>query len=192
VRIGGLQKVSFIDFPETIASVVFTQGCNWRCPWCHNPALVFPEKFQTPIPEATVFDFLRSRIGSIEGVVISGGEPTLHADLGEFLKKIKSIGFRTKLDTNGSNPEHLETLLQSGLLDFVAMDIKSSPETYDRLTGVTVDLEDIQKSIKLIQQSGILHEFRTTRVPHLHTEDDIVGIKKLAGISDPVRFQDFA
>lgn len=192
MRIGGFQKVSFIDFPETIASVVFTQGCNWRCPWCHNPRLVYADQFEDPIPEALILEYLKSRIGQVEGVVVSGGEPTLHTDLGEFMGNIRKLGLKTKLDTNGSHPEHLKTLLDANLLDYVAMDIKSAPESYNRLTGVKIDMTKIVRSINLIQQSNIAHEFRTTRVPHLHSKEDFVGIKKLIGELDCIRIQEFA
>lgn len=191
MHIGGFQKVSFIDFPETIASVVFTQGCNWRCPWCHNPRLVYPEKFEETIPEDTIFDYLASRTGYIEGVVVTGGEPTLHRDLGEFLDSVRTLGFKTKLDTNGSHPEHLQRLLEADRVDFVAMDIKSGPDSYNHLCGVEVDLSKIQKTIALIKQSNVPHEFRMTHVPHLHKDGDIEGARKLIGTDEVLRIQEF-
>ena len=191
MRIGGFQKVSFIDFPETIASVIFSQGCNWRCPWCHNPALVYPERFEKPIPDTTIYHYLSSRIGSIEGVVVSGGEPTLQHDLGQFLGKIRSMGFKTKLDTNGSRPDHLRQLLEAKLLDFVAMDIKSAPESYNRLCGVEVHLTNIRESIALIQQSGVSHEFRMTHVPHLHQKGDVERAGELVGSKESLKIQHY-
>ena len=191
MHIGGFQKVSFLDFPDTIASVVFTQGCNWRCPWCHNPNLVYPDQFEPSIPESEILSFLKNRTHSIEGVVVSGGEPTLHNDLADFFKSVRELGFKTKLDTNGSNPDHLQRLLSGSLIDFVAMDIKSAPETYSNLVGVPVNLEKIKASIQLIQSSGIAHEFRSTRIPHLHTSTDYEGIQQLIGASETITWQDY-
>ena len=190
MRVGGFQKLSFIDFPETIASVVFTQGCNWRCSWCHNPALVYPEQFESPIPEEEIFSYLISRKKYIEGVVVSGGEPTLQADLPDFLERVRALGFKTKLDTNGSRPDKLAELLDRRLLDYVAMDIKSAPETYSRLIGVSVDICLIEESVSRIKASGIPHQFRTTHIPHLHMDEDLVAVEKLAG--EPVLRQEYS
>jgi pyruvate formate lyase activating enzyme len=190
MQIGGFQKLSFIDFPETIASVVFTQGCNWRCPWCHNPGLVYPEQFDSPIPEEEIFSYLVSRKKYIEGVVVSGGEPTLQADLPDFLERVRELGFKTKLDTNGSRPSKLAELLDRQLLDFVAMDIKSAPETYSKLIGVSVDIRLVEESVHRIKSSGLPYQFRTTHIPHIHTEEDLTAVEKLAG--EPVLRQEYS
>lgn len=179
MQIGGFQKLSFIDFPEIIASVVFTQGCNWRCPWCHNPNLVYPDRFEDPIPEKTVFDYLTNRRDQIEGVVISGGEPTLHKDLPDFIQRIKKMGFLIKLDTNGSCPDELESLVQSDLLDYIAMDVKGSLKSYSTIVGTQPNLKTIRQSISLIRGSGIKHEFRSTIVPKLHQKQDASDLAEL-------------
>ncbi len=185
MMIGGLQKLTLIDYPGKIACTVFTVGCNFRCHFCHNPELINPAKFKLSeiIEEKVFFDFLNSRHGLLDGVCITGGEPTLYPDLPEFIKKIKELGFLVKLDTNGTNPEMIGVLVAEKLIDYVAMDIKtklktqnSKFKTYDEVVGVKVDLSNIEKSIKIIMQSGIDYEFRTTMVPKLHTEEDIMQI----------------
>jgi len=165
--IGGLQKLTLIDYPGKIAATVFTVGCNFSCAFCHNPELVDPEKIkkQPIISEKEFFEFLTNRKGMLEGVCITGGEPTLHKDLPEFIKKIKKLGFSIKLDTNGSNPEMLKKLIDNNLIDYLAMDIKGP-------------LQIPKKSVELIKNSGIDYEFRTTVVPILHTKEDIIQIAK--------------
>jgi len=182
VIIGGLQKLTLIDYPGKVACTVFTVGCNFRCHFCHNPELIDPEKFDAGerIEENIFFDFLKSRQGLLDGVCVTGGEPTLHPDLPEFLKKIKALGFLVKLDTNGTNPEMLAALISEKLVDYVAMDIKTSlqKDLYEKVTGTTVDIDNIKKSVAAIMQSGLEYEFRTTVVPGLHSEDDIISLAK--------------
>lgn len=162
MRIGGLQKFSFIDFPNKTAAIVFTQGCNFKCSYCHNPELVYPDMYQLPIPEEQVFAFLESRKNQLDAVVITGGEPTLQSDLIEFIKKVKAMGFLVKLDTNGSNPKVLEQIINQKLVDFIAMDIKAPFDKYNLVCCVPINIENIKTSIELIKNSGIDFLFRTT------------------------------
>ncbi|MGA2477919.1 MAG: anaerobic ribonucleoside-triphosphate reductase activating protein [Spirochaetia bacterium] len=170
--IGGLQKFSLVDFPGMIAAIVFSRGCGFRCPYCHNPELVDPKKYAEAIPQGAVMDFLAARKGQLQGVVVTGGEPTLHADLPDFLTAIRGLGFATKLDTNGSNPDMLFGILERGLVDYVAMDIKAPLASYGRLVAAPVRTQDIKRSISLIIESGVTHEFRTTYLePELSVDD---------------------
>jgi pyruvate formate lyase activating enzyme len=148
--IGGLQKFSLIDYPHKISAIIFTIGCNFRCPFCHNPELVNPKLYPEKIPEKDVFEFLKNRIEKLDAVVITGGEPSLHKDLYQFISKIKSMGFLVKLDTNGTNPHILKRLINDNLLDYIAMDVKSSFDRYDEVVGTKVDLEKIKESIEII------------------------------------------
>ena len=182
MRIGGYVPCSLSDFPGHLAAVVFTQGCNWRCPWCHNPALVYvPDHFTPPLAEADVLARLAARRGKLDGVVVSGGEPTLQADLAAFLAKVKSLGFATKLDTNGSRPEVVQALLAAQLVDFVAMDIKAPWARYAEATGVPVDTAILTETLVLLRASGIAHQLRTTRWPGLTTADCIAIAALTAG-----------
>ena len=176
--IGGLQKSTLIDYPGKVAATVFTVGCNFKCGFCHNPELVDPKKIkrQPKISEAAFFDFLESRQGLLDGICITGGEPAIQPDIIDFIKKIKENKFLVKLDTNGSQPKILEKLFNQNLLDFVAMDIKSSQESYSKTTGVNVNLQDIQKTIDLIKQSKVDYEFRTTIAPGLIDNEEIEKI----------------
>jgi len=181
MMLGGLQKLTLIDYPGKIACTVFTIGCNFRCPFCHNPELVDRaiSKLSEIIEEEDFFSFLESRRGLLDGVCITGGEPTLQPDLPEFIKKIKKLGFLVKLDTNGTNPEMLVKLLEENLLDYIAMDVKAPlkvSSSYKNATGTNLNLDGIRRSIKLIMGSGIDYEFRTTIVPGLHTEDGILSL----------------
>lgn len=175
--LGGLQKLTLIDYPEKIAATVFTVGCNFSCPFCHNPNLVDVQKIlkEPKIEEKDFFDFLKNRQGMLEGVCVSGGEPTINKDLPEFLTKIKELGFLVKLDTNGTNPALLENLLKKGLIDYIAMDIKAPLEKYKKIVGPQVLLEDIQRSVELTR-SLPEYEFRTTVLPALHSKKDILSI----------------
>lgn len=175
---GGLQKLTLIDYPGKVAATAFTIGCNFLCSFCHNPELVDPKlmKEQPLISEGEFFEFLKSRQGILDGVCVTGGEPTLHKDLPEFLVKIKSLGFAVKLDTNGSYPQRLEKLIKEKLVDYIAMDIKGPFERYEEIVGV-VNLEKIKKSIEMIKNFPE-YEFRTTVVPKFHTEEDIIQIAK--------------
>lgn len=189
--IGGLEKLSLIDFPGCIATIVFTNSCNFRCHFCYNPMLVltagenkveYKEEGHSLISEDDFFLFLESRIGKIDGVVISGGEPTLQADLEEFIIKIRKLGFKIKLDTNGTNHEILKKLLDKKILDYVAMDIKAPLSKYEKIVGVKVNIENIKKSVELLMAGDLPYEFRTTLVPSLHSLEDIIKISvEIAG-----------
>lgn len=182
MQIGGLQKLTLIDYPGKLACTVFFVGCNFRCPFCHNSQLVLEEgiKEQPNISEAAFLKFIKERKGLMEGVCLTGGEPTLQNDLPDFMKKIKKLGFLVKLDTNGSNPEMLKIMFKEKIVDYIAMDVKSplKNEKYDEGAGVKVDLEKIKKSIELVKNSGVDYEFRTTVVPLMHTKEDILQIAK--------------
>ena len=159
--IGGLQKTSLLDFPKKIAAIVFTQGCNFRCGYCHNAELL-DFSAEPKVKEEDFFDFLTKRKGKLDGVVITGGEPTVQSGLKEFILKIKDLGFEVKLDTNGTNPKVLSELLQ--IIDYVAMDIKAPFTKYGMIAGVNVNIENIRESINLIISSNVDYEFRTTVV----------------------------
>jgi pyruvate formate lyase activating enzyme len=175
MQIASFQKLTLLDFPGRTAATVFTPGCNFRCGFCHNPELVLPEKFPELIPESEFFEFLDRRKKLLDGVCVTGGEPTLQKDLPSFLKKIRRRGFATKLDTNGSHPEILEKLFRENLLDFVALDIKSSPENYAKLVGVDI-FEKVRASKNLISQSGVEFELRTTLIREIHDEKEFAKI----------------
>jgi pyruvate formate lyase activating enzyme len=191
MKIGGLLKLSLIDYPGKIAAVIFTQGCNFRCPYCHNPELVLPENFCEPIEEGVVFDFLRRRKGQIEGVVVTGGEPTMQKDLIEFLGKVKEMGYSVKLDTNGSNPEILQKIVDLHLADYIAMDIKASLEKYPQLTPLKDCVENINRSINIILGSQVAHEFRTTLAQPIISEEDLPKIVSLIKGTQRYRLQRF-
>jgi pyruvate formate lyase activating enzyme len=176
--IGGLQKFSLVDFPGRIAATVFCRGCSFRCPYCHNPQLVDPARYTDLIPQIEVLDFLAARRGQLQGVVLSGGEPTLHEDLPDFLTAVRELGFSTKLDTNGSNPDLLSNILERGLVDYIAMDIKAPLASYERLVAAPVRVLDIQRSIDLIIASGVAHEFRTTYLEPVLSIDDMREIAR--------------
>ncbi len=164
MNIGGFQKNSLIDFPETIASVVFTQGCNFICPYCHNPDLVVSplKRADHLYDEKKIFKFLEKRKGFLEGVVITGGEPTLQKDLILFCEKVKTMGYKIKLDSNGTRPEILETLFNDELVDYIAMDIKTNLENYNLVISEKFDVQKIEKSISRLMEKAPLYEFRTT------------------------------
>jgi pyruvate formate lyase activating enzyme len=174
--IKGLQKTTLIDFPGRVSCTVFTAGCNFRCGFCQNPALVQVNSDLPLIKEKDFFSFLDSRKKWLQGVCISGGEPTLHADLPEFCSQIKEKGFEVKLDSNGSKPETLKKLIQKNLVDFIAMDIKTSMKKYSLLCGIKVDLKKINESIELIRNSGIEYEFRCTVIPEFFSKEDALSI----------------
>jgi pyruvate formate lyase activating enzyme len=185
MRIGGFVPCSLSDYPGHLAAVVFTQGCNWCCPWCHNPALVYPEQFTPTLSAADVLVRLAARLGKLDGVVVTGGEPTLQPDLAEFLAKLKVLGFRVKLDTNGSRPSIVRDLLAAGLVDFVAMDLKAPWPRYAEAVGVPVDIAALAETIALLRASGIAHQLRTTRWPGL-TGGDEPALRALASGSPHV------
>lgn len=178
--IAGLQKLTLLDYPGKTAAIVFTYGCNFRCPYCHN-ALIVTEKLQDEISENEVFAFLEKRKGILDAVCITGGEPTLQKDLRAFIVKVRELGYAVKLDTNGTNPDLLDELLSEGLVDYVAMDIKNSPEKYNATASVGTDMSKIMKSISLIKDKAPDCEFRTTITAELHSEKDIESICELIG-----------
>lgn len=177
--IGGFQKFSLIDYPGKVSAVVFTQGCNFRCSYCHNPKLVNQEFFGEPINEKEVLSFLDMRKGLIDGVVITGGEPLLQLDDEVFIKEVKEKGYAIKLDTNGSNPRRLEELLSRNLLDCIAMDYKAPIEKYSSIVCTEVNIDHIRKTLALIAQCGILYEVRTTLFRGLTTNDVLRMMKEL-------------
>ncbi len=178
MNIQGYQKLTLLDFPGKVACTVFTGGCNLRCPFCHNASLVKHPREQENA-EDEVIGYLEKRRGVLEGVCITGGEPLLQPDLLSFIKKVKEMGFSVKLDTNGSDPVRLESILSSGLVDYVAMDVKSSPEGYERAIGQKGEFGPFLQSMNLLRKSGVPYEFRTTLVKGIHTRRDIEGLAVL-------------
>ena len=181
IRIGGMQKMTLLDYPDKVAATIFTGGCNFKCPFCHNKDLVFlPESYEFFDPEE-VMQYLEKRKGLLDGVCISGGEPLLQDGLLDFITDIKKMGYLVKIDTNGSYPDKLQKLLDSGLVDYVAMDIKNCPERYAGTVGVNPEvfhMELIQKSIDILQNGTVDYEFRTTVVKELHTKENLVDLAK--------------
>ena len=189
MRIGGLQKFSFIDYPGKTAAIIFTQGCNFKCSYCHNPQLVYPSLFQVSIPEEEIFAFLESRKNQLDGVVITGGEPTLQSDLTEFITKVKNMGFLIKLDTNGSNPKVLEQIIKQKLVNFIAMDIKAPFDKYNSVCCVPVNIDNIKLSINLIKKSGINFLFRTTYDKTKLFDKDIQTMTDFLNVADFYKIQ---
>lgn len=187
VAIGGIVKFSTVDYPGYAVASIFTIGCNMRCGYCHNPELVLPEQYADTIPENEILAFLQTRRGLLDGVAISGGEPTIQPDLPTFITKIKAMGFRVKLDTNGTNPIMLRQLIKAKLVDFVAMDIKGPLDKYQQIAARPVDTQAIQESVTLIKT--IPHEFRTTIVAGQLAADDFQDIGKLVSGADRFALQ---
>jgi len=177
IQIGGFQKVTLLDYPDQVACIIFTVGCNYRCPFCQNSELVLHN--EGIYDEKEILDYLEQRKNVLDGVVISGGEPTVQKDLKEFIKKIKKIGLLVKLDTNGTNPDLLADLIKNKLIDYVAMDIKTDLDKYKEITIINPQVDKIKKSIKLLQESNIDHEFRTTIMKNYHSLMDLVKICQL-------------
>ena len=174
--ISGLQKLTLLDYPGHVACTVFTGGCNFRCPFCHNASLVIPGRVSEEMTEEGVLEFLKKRQGVLDGVAITGGEPLIHRDMPEFLRKIKALGYKIKLDTNGTSPELLQYIIEEKLADRVAMDIKSAPEEYAAATGLEKpDMASIERSKNLLLEGRTDYEFRTTVVKGIHTEESIRG-----------------
>ena len=181
MNIQGFQKLTLLDFPGRTACTVFTGGCNLRCPFCHNGPLV-RTPMEHPNAYAEVLDYLEKRQGILDGICVTGGEPLLQPDLKEFLRQVRRWGYAVKLDTNGSLPERLEDILRSGLVDYVAMDVKSSPGGYAKAVGTEVDVAVYERSIHILRDSGLPYELRTTAVGGLHTPEDFMAIGQwLAG-----------
>jgi pyruvate formate lyase activating enzyme len=184
---GGIQRVSLIDYPKTVACVLFSRGCNFRCPFCHNPHLVVPSLYRKALDAVYVDSFLEKRKKNLDGVVVSGGEPTIQEDIVYYLKKLKCSGYKVKLDTNGGRPDVLDTIATLRLVDYIAMDVKAPLDRYEKLCGVPVDVGRIKDSILLIKGSGLLHEFRTTVVKPLLDLGDLAMIRTLLGNGEPYR-----
>lgn len=178
MKIAGLQKMTLLDFPGKVACTVFLGGCNFRCPYCHNSELLDGQA--EPVMDMDgLLAFLEKRRGLLDGVCVSGGEPTLHSELPELLERIKALGYAVKLDTNGYRPAVLEALVDRGLVDYVAMDIKSGPEHYSRTAGVAeLHLERIERSIRFLMEGRVDYEFRTTVVTPLHDDASIEGMAR--------------
>jgi len=181
MKIAALQKTSFVDYPGKIAAVVFTQGCNLNCVYCHNRMLIGKDEGCNGISVTEVFEYLRKRQGLLDAVVISGGEPTLQSDLAEFIENVHRLDYRVKLDTNGTHPTVLASLMGAGLLDYVAMDIKVPPEKYESICRVPVYLDAIEASIDLLLSAKLDYEFRTTVVPQLTQSDILIIGRRLQG-----------
>ena len=176
MKIGGFQKTSLLDYPDTLSAIIWTVDCNFRCPFCYNKNLV--DGTVELIPEEEILSFLKKRKGLLEGLVISGGEPLLQKDIEGFCSRVKKLGYLIKVDTNGSFPEKLQELVDKKLVDYVAMDIKAPKNKYDKLSGVKTDIKKIAESIEIIQNSGLDYEFKTTFVPGLLKQEDIIEIGK--------------
>ena len=188
--LGGLQKLTLLDFPGKVACTVFTVGCDMRCPFCHNPGLV--NAIGETMPEEEFFDYINNRKKILDGVCITGGEPLIHDDIEDFIMKIRDLGLMVKLDTNGSFPDRLSSILDKGLVEYVAMDIKNTIARYPMTVGVPdFNTDNILRSISIIEGSGIDHEFRTTVVGQLHRAQDFEEIAKLIANSDKYFLQAF-
>ena len=180
MNIAGVQKVTLLDYPGKVACEIFTQGCNFECPFCQNSSLI-PITNTGEFSEEEIFEYLNLRKNILDGVVITGGEPTVQKDLKGFIKKIKDLGLLVKLDTNGGNPKVLQELIDEKLVDYVAMDIKNIFNKYNITAGKKINLDNIKKSIEILKASKIDYEFRTTIIKEMHSLDDIVSICKLVG-----------
>jgi pyruvate formate lyase activating enzyme len=190
MRIGGMQRYSLLDYPHESAAIIFLQGCNFRCKYCHNPELVDPDRFSPMIDEEGVWQFLNSRIGKLQ-VVISGGEPLIHADIVPFISRIKEMGFKVKLDTNGMFPEVLGNLINQKLIDYVAMDIKAPFDEYVKVTGYKGSIEGLKKSLKLLIDGTIPYEFRSTLVPGIHTSESVDKMAQMVAGAREYYLQNF-
>ena len=177
--VGGFQRFSLIDYPGKISASIFTRGCNFRCGYCHNPELVLPERYSEAISLTEIYDFLDRRKGKLDAVVISGGEPTDQPDLVPVIKKIKSMGFLVKIDTNGTRPDVLQELIKSELINYISMDVKAPIGSYKKVVGYEPDSKLIKESIDLTIRSGLDHEFRTTLVKGLIDEKEIIKIAEV-------------
>ena len=167
----GMQKMTLLDYPGYVACTLFTGGCNFRCPFCHNALLVLDLDENYTIPEEEVLAFLKKRQGLLDGVCVTGGEPLINKDIGDFLSKVKELGFKIKLDTNGTNPALLKELVSQKLVDYVAVDIKNSPEKYAETVGLkSVDMSTINETVNFLMTGSVDYEFRTTVTKQFHTE----------------------
>ena len=190
MKISGFQKLTLLDYPGKIACIIFTQGCNYKCSYCQN-SLLIPCSNEKLIDEEEVFDYLEKRKNLLDGIVISGGEPTVQRGLVNFIERVKKIGLLVKLDTNGSNPAIIKKLIDEGLVDYVAMDIKNVFDEYENVTKCKVNIKDILDSIKCLQKGKIEYEFRTTIIKNIHTVDKILNICKFLGKNQHIYLQNF-
>lgn len=190
--IQGLQKLTLLDYPGQVACTIFTAGCNFRCPFCHNASLVIDTYKNKVITEEEIFSFLKKRQGILDGVCVTGGEPLIQAGIEDFLGKIKSLGFRVKLDTNGSFPDKLKKIVEAGLVDYVAMDIKNSPENYGKTIGIEgYDIKNIKSSIEYLMSGVVSYEFRMTVVRQFHQRADFESIAQWIQGADRYFLQQF-
>lgn len=189
MEISGFEKMTLTDYPGSVAAIVFTQGCNFKCPFCHNSDLIY---FKSGvIDENEVLDYLGKRKKMLDGVVITGGEPTMQKDLIGFLNKVKDLGLKVKLDTNGAKPEILQKIIDLNLVDYIAMDIKSSQNNYSEVSGVKVDINKIRESISIIKKSKLDFEFRTTVVKNYHNYESLLEICEYVGNDVKYYLQNF-
>ena len=193
--ISGVQKFTMLDYPEKIAAIIFTPGCNMRCGFCHNKEFVLPKEIKkikpSFIPQKAVLNFLESRKGKLDGVVISGGEPTVQPNLKQFINKVREMGFLVKLDTNGNLPDVLKDLVNNGLLDYVAMDVKTTLANYESLVGNLVKPDNIKESINFLKKGSVPYEFRTTVIDEIHTNELIKEMAELMRGADKLYLQKF-
>ncbi len=191
LEIKGLHKTTLIDYPDKVACTIFLPRCNFRCGFCYNKDLVVDYDSMPTMTEEKVLDFLKERKKWLDGVVFTGAEPTLHKELPAFIKKVKEIGYLVKVDTNGTSPERLNWLIDKKLVDYIAMDIKGALESYDKITGVKVDIGKVKESIEILKNSDVEYEFRLTCVPTLHSKEDIEKIGNLLKGSKKMFLQQF-
>jgi pyruvate formate lyase activating enzyme len=192
-RIAGFNRTSLLDWDGRVSAVIYLPGCNFRCPFCHNRELVLTPEVYEEVPIEFIEAYVKENSEFLDGIVITGGEPTIHRDLPDLVKRIKALGMRVKLDTNGTNPEMLKDLIDAGLIDFVAMDLKAPlDESYDDLAGTKVEVEKIKRSIQIIMSSGIDYEFRTTMVPILLKPEDYERMAAYVGTARKFVLQHFS
>ena len=189
MKISGFDKLTLLNYPDKVACTIFTSGCNLRCPFCHNSGLVTNN--YNEISFDSVYEYLKKRVGILDGVCITGGEPLIHADIKDYIKKIKDLGYLVKIDTNGCNPKLLKELIDLKLVDYIAMDIKNIYSKYDITSGVKVNIDNIKKSISIIENSGIDYEFRTTIVKEFHSTQDIKEILSYISSNSNYYIQNF-
>ena len=189
MKISGFDKLTLLNYPDKLACTIFTSGCNLRCPFCHNSGLVTNN--YNEISFDSIYEYLKKRIGILDGVCITGGEPLIHADIKDYIKKIKDLGYLVKIDTNGCNPKLLKQLIDLKLVDYIAMDIKNIYSKYDITSGVKVNIDNIKKSISIIENSGIDYEFRTTIVKEFHSTQDIKEILSYISSNSNYYIQNF-
>ena len=189
MKISGFDKLTLLNYPDKVACTIFTSGCNLRCPFCHNSGLVTNN--YNEISFDSIYEYLKKRIGILDGVCITGGEPLIHADIKDYIKKIKDLGYLVKIDTNGCNPKLLKELIDLKLVDYIAMDIKNIYSKYDITSGVKVNIDNIKESISIIENSGIDYEFRTTIVKEFHSTQDIKEILSYISSNSNYYIQNF-